>query len=253
MSSSSDPVISDVRFSDDLKNSKYIKTKRIEFSFQYKGKKLNRLWDYIEVHDAVGCLLFHSEKNAFIFVRQFRPAVYAHSTTEERKNPYCGFTFELCAGIIDKKKPLVQIMQDEILEECGYLVPLDKLVRIGKSRGGVGVTGNIMTFYFACVDESMKKTNGGGLIDEGEMIELAFVPISEWKQFLFDETKEKAGGIAFPLFWFHDNIFPTLKSSSASSKSPSSSSSSLSSACTSSSTCASNNIQADSEASRSKL
>lgn len=45
-----------------------------------------------------------------------------------------GYTLELCAGIIDKNKPLVQIAQEEVLEECGYSVPLAKLERITSYR-----------------------------------------------------------------------------------------------------------------------
>lgn len=45
-----------------------------------------------------------------------------------------GITYELCAGIVDKDTSLEQIAQAELLEECGYKVPLDKLERICSSR-----------------------------------------------------------------------------------------------------------------------
>lgn len=38
-----------------------------------------------------------------------------------------GFTLELCAGIVDKTKSLKEIVKEEILEECGYDVPLSKI------------------------------------------------------------------------------------------------------------------------------
>ena len=41
-----------------------------------------------------------------------------------------GITYELCAGIVDKEKPANEIAREEILEECGYDVPVDKLLRI---------------------------------------------------------------------------------------------------------------------------
>lgn len=37
------------------------------------------------------------------------------------------FTNELCAGIVDKSKPLIEIAREEILEECGYNVPVDRI------------------------------------------------------------------------------------------------------------------------------
>lgn len=37
------------------------------------------------------------------------------------------FTNELCAGIVDKSKSLIEIAKEEILEECGYNVPIERI------------------------------------------------------------------------------------------------------------------------------
>lgn len=44
--------------------------------------------------------------------------------------PKIGITLELCAGIIDKSKSFQEIAREEVLEECGYDVPLDRLEEI---------------------------------------------------------------------------------------------------------------------------
>jgi UDP-sugar diphosphatase len=63
-------------------------------------------------------------------------AVYINSIPQEdRTNPIdtkkypakLGFTLELCAGIVDKKKTLTEIAAEEVLEECGYEIDPDKL------------------------------------------------------------------------------------------------------------------------------
>lgn len=36
-------------------------------------------------------------------------------------------TDELCAGIVDKSKPLIEIAREEIIEECGYDVPAERI------------------------------------------------------------------------------------------------------------------------------
>lgn len=36
-------------------------------------------------------------------------------------------TDELCAGIVDKSKSLIEIAREEILEECGYDVPVERI------------------------------------------------------------------------------------------------------------------------------
>lgn len=38
-----------------------------------------------------------------------------------------GITLEFCAGIVDKCKPLAETAKEEVLEECGYDVPVEKL------------------------------------------------------------------------------------------------------------------------------
>lgn len=48
--------------------------------------------------------------------------------------PSTGFTYELCAGIIDKEKPVADIATEELLEECGYQVNADCLEEITRCR-----------------------------------------------------------------------------------------------------------------------
>ena len=52
----------------------------------------------------------------------------------EENPPSLGLTYELCAGIVDKDTSIEQIAQAELLEECGYKVPLDKLERVCSCR-----------------------------------------------------------------------------------------------------------------------
>lgn len=44
--------------------------------------------------------------------------------------PALGISLEICAGIIDKDKPVVEIAKEEVLEECGYNVDVKSLERI---------------------------------------------------------------------------------------------------------------------------
>lgn len=69
--------------------------------------------------------------------------VYYNSIpAEDRKNPIdtekypssLGVTIELCAGIIDKDKPIEEIAKEEVLEECGYDVPLGNLKKVKSYR-----------------------------------------------------------------------------------------------------------------------
>jgi len=72
-----------------------------------------------------------------------------------------GFTFELCAGLVDKGgKSLAQITAEEVEEECGYKVAAEKLQSVASAISSSGTTGSEHYIYFGVV-------SGGwvGLID----------------------------------------------------------------------------------------
>ncbi|MDR0579229.1 MAG: NUDIX domain-containing protein [Campylobacteraceae bacterium] len=173
-------------------SSQYIQPLRVFYTQNGKEKT----WDFVKTHDSVACLLYHTQKEAFLLVKQFRPPVYLHNRSD-------GFTYEMCAGILDKNKSLEQTMQEEILEECGYDVAIENIEKITSFYTGVGFAGSKQTLYFAAIDESMKKHGGGGV--EEEEIELFFLPISEVKKFMCDEKAAKTPGVLFSIFWFFEN------------------------------------------------
>ena len=111
--------------------------------------------------------------------------------------------YELCAGIVDKNCSNKQIAKEEILEECGYDVPVQNLEKISAFYTSVGISGTHQTLYYAQIDESMKVDEGGGL--EEEEIEVVYVPLSEAKEFMFDERYQKTTGVSLAFYWFFDH------------------------------------------------
>jgi UDP-sugar diphosphatase len=169
-------------------NPKFVKPKLLKF--KENGKK--RSWEVLDVYDSVAILLYHEEKDAFILVKQFRPAVYMKNKD--------GYTYELCAGLVDKEKSLTQIAKEEILEECGYDVPLENIQEITEFYTSVGFAGGKQTMFFCKVNESQKVSNGGGIEDEN--IEVLYLPIKEAKKFMYDKSKVKTPGLLFSFLWF---------------------------------------------------
>jgi len=172
-------------------NSDFVKPQRIKYS----QAGISKVWDMVEVHDSVAILLYHEEHKSLIVVRQFRPPVYLKNND--------GYTYELCAGIVDKDKSLVEIAHEEILEECGYYVPLEKIERITSFYTAVGFAGSVQTLYYASVNEMMCFNEGGGV--GVESIEVIEIPVSEAKEFAMDETKAKTPGLMFGFGWFLKN------------------------------------------------
>lgn len=165
----------------------------VKITFEQDGK--SRSWEAVKSFDSVAILLYHEEKNAFLLVKQFRPPVYLNDKSKT-------FTYELCAGLVDKNKDLNQIVKEEIDEECGYDVPLKNIEKVTSFYTNVGISGGCQNLYFARIDESMKIHGGGGINDE--QIELIFIPFDDFKDFIYDESKAKTPGLMFSYYWFLD-------------------------------------------------
>ncbi|WP_353661893.1 NUDIX domain-containing protein [Hydrogenimonas sp. SS33] len=159
---------------------------------RYVQDGVEKSWEVIRAHDSVAVFLFHREKEAFLLVRQFRPAVYLQNGD--------GFTYELCAGIVDKALPLVQIAKEEIEEETGYGVDAAKIEKVTSFYTSVGFAGSKQTLFYAEVDERMRVGEGGGIDDES--IEVVEVPLSKAREFMFDESIVKTPGLLFAFMWF---------------------------------------------------
>uniref|UniRef100_A0A8V0ZB74 Nudix hydrolase 14 n=1 Tax=Gallus gallus TaxID=9031 RepID=A0A8V0ZB74_CHICK len=202
----------------------------------------------------VSILIFNTSRQCFVVVKQFRPAVYmceverqhpqlfqnqdkeSFSRLEDPLPAVVGVTYELCAGIVDKPHlSLEEIACEEILEECGYRVPVTNLkkitsyrwrlglaskqqtcrifIYIRKQRSGVGVTGSRQTLFYAEVTDQMKTSGGGGQPEEGELIEVVEIPLEDSMKFAYDETLPKTMGVIFSFTWFQNNIAPKLPKS----------------------------------------
>ncbi|MDD2292413.1 MAG: NUDIX hydrolase [Aliarcobacter sp.] len=184
-------IIEDLKISE-LKDTKYIHPLKV--TFLQNGK--NKTWEAVKSHNSVAVLLYHVEKKAFLLVKQFRVPVFLNDNSKT-------FTYELCAGLVDKDKSLEEIAQEEIDEECGYFVELNNISKITSFYTNVGISGACQYLFFAKIDESMKIHDGGGVNDEE--IELMFLPIEQVDEFIFDESKAKTPGLMFGFYWFLKN------------------------------------------------
>ncbi|XP_013038524.1 uridine diphosphate glucose pyrophosphatase NUDT14 isoform X3 [Anser cygnoides] len=183
----------------------------------------------MRTHDSVSILIFNTSRQCFVVVKQFRPAVYmcelerhrpqlfenqdkeSLSRVEDPLPAVVGVTYELCAGIVDKPDlSLEEIACEEILEECGYRVPVTNLRKITSYRSGVGVTGSRQTLFYAEVTDQMRTAEGGGQPEEGELIEVVEIPLEDSMKFAYDETFPKTMGVIFSFMWFQTNIAPKL-------------------------------------------
>jgi len=173
-----------------LTNPKYIKPFLIEY--EYKGKV--RKWEVVEAFSSVAILVFNKERNSLMIVKQPRPALFVNSGGNFL------YTYELCAGLLDKGKSEEETAKEELFEEMGIEVEINRLKKITKTYTAVGFAGNSQTIFFVEITNSNIKGKGGGI--DGEDIEIISIPIEKIYEFIFDETKPKTPGLMFSFMWF---------------------------------------------------
>lgn len=115
-------------------------------------------------------LLYNPDKKSVVLIRQFRVATWVNGNED-------GCLIETCAGLLDDDEPEVCIRK-EAVEETGYAVSeVRKVFELYMSPGGVT---EIVHFFIARYDDSIRANNGGGVEDEDiEVLELPFAQALE--------------------------------------------------------------------------
>lgn len=142
-------------------------------------------------------------------------ATAATGTTSEEPPPtwgpsHEGFTYELCAGLVDKDIPLELIAKEEILEETGYDVPVESLEKINWHHSNIGTAGTKMHLFYCEVTDDMQATSGGGNTVEGESIEVVYIPLEKSLDTVFEDSLSKSSSLCIGFLWFDKYKRPSL-------------------------------------------
>ncbi|MCB6184486.1 NUDIX domain-containing protein [Leeia sp. TBRC 13508] len=114
-----------------------------------------------------GVLLYNEVNDTVVLVKQFRtPLFYLNEEP---------MLVEVCAGLLDGEDPETAIKR-EILEETGYQV--DHVDFVMKVFTSPGVVTEYLMLYTANIRDTQRIARGGGLVEEGEEIELIEWPLS---------------------------------------------------------------------------
>lgn len=114
-------------------------------------------------------LLYNTEKRTVILTNQFRLPTYINGNET-------GMMIEACAGLLDKDNP-EDCIKKETEEETGYKI--SKVKKVFESYMSPGSVTEILYFFVAAYDDSMKVSDGGGLAEEQENIEVLELGIEE--------------------------------------------------------------------------
>jgi GDP-mannose pyrophosphatase NudK len=125
-----------------------------------------------EVYDhgnAVAALLYNKVKRTVLLTRQFRLPAYL--------NDGDGMLWEACAGMVEKGEEPEATMKREIREEMGYeITALQKIYEVYSSPGSLK---ELLILFVGEYNPDQKASEGGGLKEEGEDIEVVEMPLQE--------------------------------------------------------------------------
>lgn len=111
-------------------------------------------------------LLYNKTNQTVILTRQFRMPTYLNGNES-------GYLIECCAGLLDKDNP-EDCIKRETEEETGYKVSdIKKVFEAYMSPGSVT---EILYFFVAEYSKEMKVSDGGGVHEESENIEVLEFP-----------------------------------------------------------------------------
>jgi nudix-type nucleoside diphosphatase (YffH/AdpP family) len=119
-------------------------------------------------------LLYNSAKKTVVLTRQFRLPTYLNGNSS-------GMLIEACAGMLDKDNPIECIIR-ETEEETGYR--LSSVKKVFQSYMSPGAVTEILHFFIGEYQPEMKVSEGGGLAEEHENIEVLEYSFNEAYQMI---------------------------------------------------------------------
>lgn len=114
-------------------------------------------------------LLYNVSKKTVILTRQFRMPTYLNGNDH-------GMLIEACAGLLDQDNP-EDCIRKETEEETGFIVK--KVRKIFEAYMSPGSVTEILHFFVAEYDDSMKSSEGGGIARDHELIEVLELPFDQ--------------------------------------------------------------------------
>lgn len=114
------------------------------------------------------CLLYNEVTGCVLLTRQFRLPIFINGGSTS--------LVEAPAGLLDGADP-AERMRAELIEETGYeIAALERLFDLYMSPGSVT---ECLAFFQGNYSDKEQISEGGGLVEEGEDIEIMHVPLTE--------------------------------------------------------------------------
>lgn len=144
--------------------------KKVTYTIEKKdGNKETQSREAYDRGNGAVILLYNKISGTVILTRQFRLPTFINGNTT-------GMLIEACAGLLDNDNP-EECIKRETEEETGYKI--SKVEKVFEAYMSPGSVTEILHFFTAEYSHEMKITDGGGLEEEGENIEVLELPFEE--------------------------------------------------------------------------
>ncbi|WP_231634952.1 GDP-mannose pyrophosphatase NudK [Pedobacter sp. PACM 27299] len=165
------PMINDVKILEtELLSDNWYTLRKVTYEYLKKdGSKQVQSREAYDRGNGAVILLYNKELRKVILTRQFRLPTFLNGNAS-------GMLIEACAGLLDTDNP-EDCIKRETEEETGYqITEVKKVFEAYMSPGSVT---EILYFFVAEYNQSMKVNEGGGLEHEEENIEVLELDIEE--------------------------------------------------------------------------
>lgn len=154
----------------DLLSDNWYILNKVTYNYQKEDQSMEtHIREVYDRGNGAGILLYNSLQKTVILTRQFRLPTYLNGNKT-------GMMTEVCAGLLDKDNPEQCIIR-ETEEETGYRIKtVHKVFETYMSPGAVT---EILHLFVGEYDATMKVSEGGGIINEQENIEVLEIPFND--------------------------------------------------------------------------
>lgn len=144
--------------------------KKLTFQFRApNGEWQEQAREAYDIGNGATVLLYDKKKKTVILTRQLRIPTYLNGNRD-------GMLIEACAGKIENEDH-EETVKREVIEETGYKI--ESLQKIFESYMSPGSVTELIHFYVAPISEEMRISEGGGLAEEMENIEVLEIKFND--------------------------------------------------------------------------
>jgi ADP-ribose pyrophosphatase len=161
---------------EEILSKRWLTLTRYAFDYRRKDGRVQKMTYEVHDHGDAACiLLYNLEKDTVVLVRQFRLPPHLKGDNPD--------LIEVCAGLLDTDHPEIAARR-EAEEETGFRV--GAVEKLWAAYASPGALSEKLHFFAAPYEPKMQVSDGGGLVHEGEEIEVLELPFAEARAMIGD-------------------------------------------------------------------